>query len=200
MSRLDASYRKLVAREVALRVAGKRKRAAQTPRKLFNSIGRRWAPKPLREPPSREQLLERILSRTKLSKQGCLEWQGGVTPDGYGVVNFGGETRMHRLVWWLLKGEPQVQVLHHCDNPRCLNVEHLFLGTQVDNIQDAVRKQRHRHGLSHEDVAFIRNYAERNRRNGRILPYTVNALMEKYDLHRRTIQNVIRWETYRHSR
>ena len=56
----------------------------------------------------------------------------------------GGAYRHHRKAWAEANGPiPEgLQVLHHCDNPRCYNVEHLFLGTQADNLRDMVAKGR----------------------------------------------------------
>jgi len=58
-----------------------------------------------------------------------------------------GVIRTHRLAWELANGPipDGLSVLHHCDNPPCCNVEHLFLGTQTDNHADMVAKGRHYH-------------------------------------------------------
>lgn len=79
----------------------------------------------------------------------CWEWTGGVTHNGYGKFSIGprGEQRIvrsHRLVWEMVYGEVPdgIQVLHRCDNRKCCNPEHLFLGTNVDNVADKVAKNR----------------------------------------------------------
>ena len=54
---------------------------------------------------------------------------------------------VHRLAWEAYNAEPIPEgllVLHKCDNPRCFNPAHLFLGTHADNNQDSCRKNRHR--------------------------------------------------------
>lgn len=77
----------------------------------------------------------------------CWNWTGATTY-GYGVMGRGrsdeGIMRAHRFSWELHIGPiPNgLWVLHHCDNPSCVNPEHLFLGTQTDNMQDASRKGR----------------------------------------------------------
>ena len=75
----------------------------------------------------------------------CIEWMKSRDRRGYGVQWFQGRThRAHRVAWMEANGPiPEgMYVCHHCDNPPCVNVEHLFLGTQVDNMHDMVVKGR----------------------------------------------------------
>jgi hypothetical protein len=80
---------------------------------------------------------------------GCWLWIGCVNTGGYGTIYFRGYGRKaHRVSWFLVKGEiPRGKfVLHKCDTPACVNPDHLFLGTQRDNVIDCVKKKRWRHG------------------------------------------------------
>jgi hypothetical protein len=79
----------------------------------------------------------------------CWAWTAA-THEGYGVFIVPGseeyrEQRAHRLSWTLANGPiPEgLQVLHRCDNPACVRVDHLFLGTHTDNMRDMVAKNRH---------------------------------------------------------
>lgn len=77
---------------------------------------------------------------------GCINWIGWY--DGnYGRTKVDGKKwRVHRLVWTLHKGPiPNgLYVLHNCDNPKCVNIYHLTIGTAADNMQDKVIKGRAR--------------------------------------------------------
>ena len=78
----------------------------------------------------------------------CWEWHGGVrNAQGYGGFNWNGKKQMaHRVAWQLWVGPiPEgMSVLHRCDNRLCVRPDHLFLGTHLDNMRDAVAKQRTR--------------------------------------------------------
>lgn len=75
---------------------------------------------------------------------GCWLWVGGVNSDGYGTWTAHGETKAHRASWVLHNGAIPAgkHVLHKCDQPNCVNPDHLFLGTHQDNMADLRAKGR----------------------------------------------------------
>lgn len=76
---------------------------------------------------------------------GCLIWRGGKDQDGYGWSQLRRQRQgAHRLVWELLRGPipDGLLVLHHCDNPPCVSPNHLWLGTNADNMADRDAKGR----------------------------------------------------------
>ena len=91
--------------------------------------------------------LEIIFKNSKATDSGCVEWQGYKNKSGYGRRRFRGEKQLvHREVYSLTHGGVPIPfgllVCHTCDNPSCVNPAHLFLGSQKDNIQDAIKKGR----------------------------------------------------------
>ena len=76
---------------------------------------------------------------------GCWLWFGGVGEFGHGTMNIEGrQNQAHRVSWELHNGPvpDDLWVLHRCDNPPCVNPEHLFLGTCLDNHHDMIAKGR----------------------------------------------------------
>lgn len=91
--------------------------------------------------------LEDILERTSPAGE-CVEWQGAVTSSsGYGKLKFRGVTMdAHRAAWIAAHGPiaAGMVVMHSCDNPPCISLAHLSLGTYSANTLDASAKGRHR--------------------------------------------------------
>lgn len=89
----------------------------------------------------------------------CKLWTGHCEKSGYGRVKKAGRKILaHRMIWEQAHGPIPAGMLvcHHCDNPSCVRLDHLFLGTHRDNKRDSTGKDRHalpdnrgeRHGLS----------------------------------------------------
>jgi hypothetical protein len=78
---------------------------------------------------------------------GCWNWTGCKHPLGYGRMNYMGKVHyVHRLSAHFYLGydlNSELVVCHHCDNPKCFNPKHLFIGTRQDNSVDCVRKGRY---------------------------------------------------------
>lgn len=77
---------------------------------------------------------------------GCLEWQGPLSHNGYGLTHHGPKhsNRTHKVIYAECCGPipAGLKVLHTCDNRKCCEPTHLVTGTQLDNVQDCVKKGR----------------------------------------------------------
>lgn len=108
-------------------------------------------------------LSEKIAPRIDQNSNGCWEWTGAKSDRGYGHLMMDRKTfYVHRLVYEMAVGPiPEgFQVCHRCDNRICCRPEHLFTGTNQDNIDDMVRKGRSTRGRKTKPE-FIRR-GERN--------------------------------------
>lgn len=155
----------------------------------------------------------------KNGSNGCWEWLDKVDFDGYGRFTVGSLVdntkkcvRAHRFSYELSNGSiPKgLLVCHKCDNRKCVNPDHLFLGTQKDNVNDAIAKNRFvfntkyltpdkfcfysgernpQAKLSNEDVVEIRNLSASG--------WSTKSLSHKFNVSTYTITEVVRKKRFR---
>jgi len=138
---------------------------------------------------------------------GCWLWEGAIFKrTGYGQMRMNKKIFLaHRIAWELHRGPiPQgegyhgICVCHRCDNPFCVNPDHLFLGTHTDNMQDKANKGRTRPGdkgskchlssLTEEQVLSIRKETGR----------TYTDIAKDYGVTRTAISSIIRRKQWKH--
>lgn len=125
---------------------------------------------------SSETLIERIMDKSiPEPNSGCWLWTAAHNPNGYGFMWSGSKREYsHRLSYTLFKGPipSGLNVLHKCDQPACVNPDHLSVGTQSENLRDMVRKGRNtkvalkgsknpKAKLTDADIAHIRGANKR---------------------------------------
>lgn len=118
------------------------------------------------------EIRQKLLASIEEDKEsGCWVWKKFRNRDGYGMMRIGGKKgfveRVHRLsafVFMEFDLESGLCVLHSCDNPACINPDHLFIGTQQDNVRDMVEKGRNK-ALSGKDHPWYgRHHSENAKR------------------------------------
>lgn len=134
----------------------------------------------------------------------CWEWQGPRLPKGYGYFGSSkgvlGRQYAHRLAWRFTHGESllgDAVVRHSCDNPPCCNPAHLSVGSQGDNVMDAVARRRHPHGETHGSARFT----ERDIREMRRLAasgLSQVAIAAAFQTNKGTVNDIVRRRTWRH--
>ena len=131
-----------------------------------------------------------ITDRIKVNPDtGCWEWALAIGDDGYGVASRKGKYyRAHRLSWELTNGPipDGAFVCHHCDNPPCVNPEHLFLGDAAANAADREAKRRGIIGETHPQAKLTESQVVEILKSDEPQP----ALAERYGISRGMIGNI----------
>ena len=161
---------------------------------------------------TQKPVIERVLDKVMpIPFSGCWIFTGAVNHFGYGIVGTGSRgmptERAHRITYKHFKGDIPLGlfVCHTCDVPSCCNPDHLFLGTNKDNVNDMRRKGRgstpprnpHVVGsvhpgakLSEDQVSEVRSLYSKG--------YTQQSLAEMYGVARQTISKYINYKRYKH--
>ncbi len=129
----------------------------------------------------------------------CWLWIGSKCPKGYGRMNVKGKSVIAPRISWKIHygGIPQGKyVLHKCDNPSCVNPDHLYLGNQYDNMADMYRSGRAKHKRGEENGKS--KLTEAIVREIRTSTNTLVALARKFGINRRTVWSVQSRKTWRH--
>lgn len=145
-------------------------------------------------------------ARWKQSQDGCWVWTGPVLNHGYGHFSMKccgtkWTTGAHRASYILAKGDipDGLFVCHACDNPLCVNPDHLFLGTPRDNTHDCIQKGRFRRAIGDRN-----RHAKLTEANVleilRLHSEGLNSIQiaEKFNVNDQSVRNIVRGKTWKH--
>lgn len=144
-----------------------------------------------------------LLLRDDLGR--CWTWTASLDAHGYGQINGGkGDNgvikflKAHRVSWELNRGPiPEgLGVLHHCDNPPCCRPDHLFTGTNDENMKDAAAKARFPRGLDHHKGKFTEEQVREIRRLLTVGEMSQSEIGNKFGVSRSAILGIHRKDNY----
>jgi uncharacterized protein (DUF433 family) len=132
----------------------------------------------------------------------CWIWIASTAGSGYGQFRIPGTRRnvyAHRMAWELRNGTVPAEkaVCHSCDNPRCVNPDHLFLGDQSVNMKDMAAKSRHLFGEknSQSKLTAIEVHAIHE---ASASGQTQSAIAKRFRIGQMTVCRILRGERWHH--
>ena len=155
------------------------------------------------------KILNRFWSKVnKVAPNGCWEWTAHTNEHGYGRIKIDGKHQLaHRFSWMICNGEiPEMAgsdyrgtcVLHKCDNRKCVNPKHLFLGTHKDNINDRDNKNRAASAVGESNGCSKLTARKVNEIRYKQQFYTQRVLAAEYGVSQSVIHNVITGKSWKH--
>lgn len=133
----------------------------------------------------------------------CWIWTASIQCKGYGTIGRGGRARRmigaHKASWILHYGPipKRLCVLHHCDCRRCVRPDHLWLGTQIDNLMDMRQKGRYAHGNMIPNALLTPETAEQIRADYIPGVVTMQSLANRHGIGLTTVFKVIHKQTWK---
>ena len=133
--------------------------------------------------------------------EGCWRWTGYRDHNGYGRLNIAGYPELaHRISWDLFKRKRigKDHALHRCDNPQCVNPDHLFRGDQVSNNADKMKKKRHKFGVLRGADHGSSKLTEAQILEIRKSQDTPTAIAENFGISRRHVRDILAGRSWKH--
>jgi hypothetical protein len=142
---------------------------------------------------------ERFWEHVTKLPHGCWEWDG-IILDGYGYLNVDNQVRRApRLSWQLHRGDipDDLCVLHTCDNRKCVNPEHLYLGTRADNAGDMVERHRSLSGQRNHKAKLDTDQVNQIRSMYKSGKYLQRHLAFRFGVNQQSISHIVTAQTWR---
>lgn len=157
-------------------------------------------------------LKKRLLAKIVKVESGCWHWTGFINKDGYGMAYYSTKLMIndrvshsqqaHRVMYIAYNGQipSGLCVLHKCDNRRCVNPRHLYVGTHKDNSRDMVERGRNPDVRGERNPASILSAAKVRKMRQLFYDhgYTVEDLMDEYRMSASGVYNVVMKNRWRH--
>jgi hypothetical protein len=135
-------------------------------------------------------------SQVEISESGCWNWKGGRISNRYGTFSLGGKGGLlaHRVSWLFTFGiiPSGLKCLHECDNGFCVRPDHLFIGTQTDNMQDMLSKGRdnYANGSTHPMAKMTREQIIKLRKLASTGGYVDRELSKMFGIARSVVNKI----------
>lgn len=139
----------------------------------------------------------KLMDHSKVMPSGCREWQGASDSRGYGNIKSNRTTcRVHRVAYEIFNGviPKEMVVRHTCDNPRCINYQHLKLGTYADNTADMMSRGRQATGIKNGRSKLTEQQIKEMRKSDD----TLYTLAEKYGVDFSAVWQAKKHKTWKH--
>lgn len=153
---------------------------------------------------STRRLIEHFLAKVGgPTPTGCWEWQGFIDRGGYGRYKWVDRTNWiaHRLMFALAFGDFDwsLDVCHMCDYRKCVNPDHLFLGTAQDNIDDMVKKGRQRTARGEQNgMSKLTSETVQRIKEMRAAGMTQEEIGAYHGVRHSTVGRILRGSAWRH--
>ena len=160
-----------------------------------------------------DEIKKRFWKKINKTKD-CWIWKEGCFINGYGQFRVGTKKmKAHRVVFMMINGEiPKNKIIcHKCDNPKCVNPQHLFLGTHKDNALDSKNKGRRAFGLRHGTYTKPHTRCKGEKNGSAKLTKenviairlqhkntSVDVLSKNFKISKSQIRNIINYRAWRH--
>ena len=138
-----------------------------------------------------------------VDEKGCFVCQKGIRGRGYSYITekSGREIGLHRYIYELLYGRllcSKIVIRHSCDNPACINPDHLSHGVDADNVADKVTRGRIPHGENHHDAKLNDELVSRLRKEHSKRKLSFSLTAKKYGVCESTIRGMLKGKYWKH--